>query len=541
MLTLGFVAALAFVGVSAQSSPRVLEYFFDTDPGYGKAARLSVSTEDNHLVLNTSGLAPGAHVLYVRAQDTKGLWSATMAHPLLVSERQGALQQVEYFFDTDPGYGKASKLSVEEGSNALTLNSSQLPMGAHVLYVRGQDAVGHWSTTLAHPLLVADPYGISRLEYFIDAPDPGIGNGVAVVLPQQSSSAAFNFSFGVPTGALALGEHLLNVRAMSYEGEWTDLESRPFVVVEVVVPEGPLTVEYFLDTDPGYGKARQIGAHTGVNRLALDVSDAAPGAHVLYVRSLDEEGLWSATLAHPLLVVPVKPTEARRMEYFVDADPGYGKAKQVAVTTATSQVALDLSGIATGAHVLYMRSQDDRGNWSTALAHPLYVAPVGANVKAVEYFFDNNDPGEGKAMRVNVTPSADNEVALSIATTGLTYGSHQLSVRAMDDKGRWSLLSSEPFRIIDGGATGIVTMQRELPVSMVATTQACILKAEGELMGDCQVDITTVGGVRIASEMWTKKQSALTVPINVSRGTVLIVSINDRKNHLHAVHRIIVR
>ncbi len=313
------------------------------------------------------------------------------------------------------------------------------------------------------------------------------------------------------------------------------------ICVETAFAQSPYRVEYFLDNDPGYGLAQVItNIHVGGNELTFDLSEAASGAHVLYVRAQDMDGKWSTTMSRPLFIDRFQ--DIVYVEYFFDNDPGYGLGRKLEnPRTGQNTYLMDFTGIEHGAHVLYLRAQDTNGYWSTTLSRPLYVYQTSGKVVALEYFFDANDPGEGKATKVQLPSNLKEPFAFDVAVGSLSAGQHQLNVRAKGDDGKWSVVHSEPFRIIDGGATGIVSMERMLPIGMKTTTQACTLTAESDLKGDCQVDIVTVGGMRIASELWTKDQSQFTVPINVSRGTVLVVSINDTKNHLRVVRRLIVK
>ena len=110
LLALG-MAAMATASVSAQSPERV-EYFLDTDPGYGLAQIVdNISVGNNELTFDLSSAEAGAHILYVRAQDSEGRWSSTIARPLFINRLQDIVR-VEYFFDdADPGIGLATPLS----------------------------------------------------------------------------------------------------------------------------------------------------------------------------------------------------------------------------------------------------------------------------------------------------------------------------------------------------------------------------------------------------------------------------------------------
>ena len=79
----------------------------------------------------------------------------------------------------------------------------------------------------------------------------------------------------------------------------------------------PLRVEYFLDADPGHGAAVALAdVHVGSGTLTFDLSAAAAGPHVLYVRSQDAKGRWSPTVARPLFIDSYQ--DIVRVEYFFD-------------------------------------------------------------------------------------------------------------------------------------------------------------------------------------------------------------------------------
>ena len=59
------------------------------------------------------------------------------------------LKQVEYYIDTDPGYGKGTQVATENVGNLanfnLSVNISSLSTGSHVIYIRSKDANNSWS------------------------------------------------------------------------------------------------------------------------------------------------------------------------------------------------------------------------------------------------------------------------------------------------------------------------------------------------------------------------------------------------------------
>ena len=297
-----------------------------------------------------------------------------IANPLQLTESGIAnpLQQVEYFLDSDPGYGQARSISgITEGDNALTFDLSDAPAGAHVLYVRSQDEAGRWSTTMSRPLYIEQLQDIVLVEYFIDN-DPGIGKATPLPLPDVDYRAHLDFDVAINTADLELGMHELSVRACDALGQWTTVLTRQFEVVEggstepVTEPGDLARMEYFFDHDPGYGKGFPLQrASTGENTYEVSFDSVEPGAHLFCLRAQDEDGRWSAVLSRPLYVV--SPLGVAAIEYFFDTDPGEGLATPVTVpddlTEAFAFVAAT-DGLTAGEHRLCVRAKGLDGLWT---------------------------------------------------------------------------------------------------------------------------------------------------------------------------------
>ncbi|MGN1218280.1 MAG: hypothetical protein ACI4TD_09925 [Phocaeicola sp.] len=143
-----------------------------------------------------------------------------------------AQYKAEYFYDADPGYGKAVQTSVNIGANDLLLSTENLSEGFHLLSIRSVDAEGRWSSTVSHPVLVTNDLVYAGAEYFVDK-DPGKGNGINIPVTDRKV-----LSFNVRTDNLALGTHNLSVRIQHIDGTWSDVVTRAFVVVERQVETG---------------------------------------------------------------------------------------------------------------------------------------------------------------------------------------------------------------------------------------------------------------------------------------------------------------
>lgn len=135
------------------------EYFIDTDPGFGNGINIALSAATNIPALiagiHTNLLAAGAHTLYVRSLNAEGEWSLVSFRQFIVNEdpaypaappAPGNITYAEYFFNTDPGFGNGTPITLTPGidiSNLnVTVNTSTLPPGLHRFYIRSFDDWG---------------------------------------------------------------------------------------------------------------------------------------------------------------------------------------------------------------------------------------------------------------------------------------------------------------------------------------------------------------------------------------------------------------
>ncbi|GEM_PF-2144341 len=304
----------------------------------------------------------------------------------------------------------------------------------------------------------------------------------------------------------------------------------------------PQRIEYFFDTDPGHGKATAVqSVKAGDNQLTFSTAGLQEGAHVLYVRSQDNNGAWSATTARPLFVIKKRPTGVRSLEYFLDTDPGYGKATRATIGGEGATLLLEPNTTETGAHVLHLRAQDDRGNWSPVFVRTLYVcSPHRFN--ALEYFFDSNDPGTGKAVRVKLSTQADTPTGtfvFDIPTDELPAGEHQFNLRARFPDGTWTLTRSEPFTITKNG-TGVAQIEWLLPVSIQTTNTSCVLTSRSS-KGDCRVELFSTQGILLASAQWKADDSQITLPLHNPKGQILLVQVTELQSGRRTTRRIVCR
>jgi len=141
-----------------------------------------------------------------------------------------------------------------------------------------------------------------------------------------------------------------------------------------------------------------------------------------------------------------------QLEYFIDSDPGFGNGTQVSITSGSIidlSFNINLNGVNSGIHTLFIRAKDDEGKWSLVFEKPFLKEAIGSqdalpNITELEYFIDN-DPEIGLGTKAAITPGIDVFENFSVDLSQVNYGFHTLFIRAKDVRGQWSLLFEKPF------------------------------------------------------------------------------------------------
>lgn len=372
-----------------------LEYFIDTDPGHGAGVDVPITTPGSSMSQSFSvpltALSDGIHNLGVRSRDASNNWSMVSQRPFYkqtVSTGGGPLPNItamEYFLDADPGAGAATAISFALGTNATATFAVPLPNtitdGIHFLSVRAKDANNYWTMVSQRPIYKqtisvggALP-NITAMEYYIDS-DPGAGAGTAINFTTGTNATA---SFAVPLpNTITDGIHFLSVRAKDANNYWTIVSQRPFYK-QTIGPGAVLpnitAMEYFIDTDPGAGAGTAISFTNGTNAsttFAVPMTNAiSEGIHFLSVRAKDANNNWSLVSQRPfykqnLPAIPGLPNIVK-MEYFFDADPGYGAGVDVPVVAFSNMLPSFLApvnALSAGVHKLTVRVKDQNNTWS---------------------------------------------------------------------------------------------------------------------------------------------------------------------------------
>jgi len=379
------------------------EYFFDKDPGVGKGISIPVTTVSGDSAeitasISTTGLNPGFHILYVRAQDTNGKWGLFEGRTFNiftpVPTAVVSVVAAEYFFDKDPGEGKGKSLAltavtVDSASILSSISTTGLSNGFHELYVRVRDSKGSWGlfenrTIYISPAASNALVSIAAVEYFFDK-DPGVGKGTKIT-----------------TGLTAQGDSITGTTAISTTG-------------------------------------------------------LSSGFHELYIRAKDSKGVWGIFEDRLIYISPLPASYApvSSAEYFFDKDPGVGKGSPITVNVTADSAdfsgTISTAGLAAGFHKLYVRAAA-ANRWGVFEGRTIYIDNASAiaqpQIIAVEYFFDTALPAPGKGTPLQVvTPGDSVTIQTALSTTGLANGAHLINVRAEDNTGKWSLIETRSFSL----------------------------------------------------------------------------------------------
>ena len=234
----------------------------------------------------------------------KALYTALVAMSATMANAQ--IEQpitTEYFFDHDPGYGKGITAGTTSSDKQnINANLDGLKPGMHTLYVRGQSVYG-WSHTATFQFMLFEKVNqIVGTEYFFDE-DPGKGKGTFTpvlgndtIQSVRTNAAKLNIN----VSNIDPGYHSLSVRAMNSDKSWSQSLSAPFIYLKS--PEQPKQAEYYFDHDPGNGNGTPITPDGSKLAFTLNTDGLRNGNHIMYIRTLDDEGNWNTEESSPFVL-----------------------------------------------------------------------------------------------------------------------------------------------------------------------------------------------------------------------------------------------
>lgn len=438
MISLTFIICHLSLSRVAAQQLRV-EYFFDSDPGRGKAVSMDATTDaDGNFSFDapTTGLTPGNHLLGFRAfkaddVDKPWFYGPTLTQQVYVphDESWTNISRVEYFWDEDPGRGKGTAIAITPGTTVdldqVEISTAALTPGTHLLGIRAFGGWG-WGPTLTQQVYVpASDSGITRVEYFWDS-DPGFGKGTAIAITPGQEIDLDNVELS--TEGLSVGEHHLFIRAYGYAGWTPTFES----VVRIMPDEAHFVVnraEYFWDEDPGFGKGKSIditpGQQVNTAGLGLSVEGLSVGEHQLFVRYRSPLG-WSPTVVADVVNISDADLKVSNAEYFWNDDPGFGQGTPIALMPGETVNLDDFQVPSASVHgdaVLFIRYRGPLG-WSPTVAYPVMVDAEGnytLNANAETSMEQRNYQSLTDALNDFTDRGIGSSITLTVPTTNTDY------------------------------------------------------------------------------------------------------------------------
>lgn len=239
-ISLWFVLLLCFGGFVATGwadTIIAMEYYIDHDPGQGLASSLppvdgayDSPLETGEVTIDTTGLKPGPHMVYVRAQKSSGAWG-TFPPVLLYINQRTAVIDVEYYIDEDPGLGNGIPLEPVDGwldytneAITATVPIEGLKPGEHTLYIRARNSADIWGPSRSVSFEVLRPITVAGAECgFGRATDmqPMLGT-----YPMQAEDFAFDstqetvIKRGIPA-PISEGNYRMFIRARDDRNVWS--------------------------------------------------------------------------------------------------------------------------------------------------------------------------------------------------------------------------------------------------------------------------------------------------------------------------------
>jgi len=292
------------------------EYFFDVDPGDGLGGELILRAQGGNGApamidldgIPTEGLIPGKHTLFLRIQDSEGVWGTIRSYPFNVIQTTYTLTGSEFFIDNDPGAGAGMPLSSLDGTwdggserIAGVFDVSALTPGPHTLCVRAQDNTSRWSgvpVAPQHPMCKAFDVLAPNSEAILSGIITEQGTGeplIGVTVASDEGRQTRTLSDGSYTLIATEGGRTITVTASGYQP-----------IAEAVTVVRPTTEYPFSMTklEGSFGLQRFQGSspdpvNTATGNYYYSRSDlkvGAPGVPFEFTRFYNAQDLTSSSL-----------------------------------------------------------------------------------------------------------------------------------------------------------------------------------------------------------------------------------------------------
>ena len=232
-----------------------------------------------------------------------------------------------------------------------------------------------------------------------------------------------------------------------------------FLTISIVNARNILKVEYFIDTDPGFGNATAVTVNPGEDitiNFAEDLDNIAPGFHQLYIRAKDDSGRWSIPFSKAFYIEKtfIEDPKITKITYAVDG----GDTQEIGITSdpdVSENFVVDLSTLRPGFHVLTLWASDSKGSVCHILEKPFYIDKerIQPDISSIEYYFSQTDTITPVTVYDNFIPAGDIDLAIDLDIAGLELGkNYMLYIYGRDQDGIRGLAYGREFIVGSGNS-----------------------------------------------------------------------------------------
>ena len=291
------------VKAEGYDSIQVIEYYFDQDPGIGLGIKLETDSTPAYVtndVIDISGLENGMHTLYLRSQDSTGIWGVPCgktfySYRLLETDSTNVpLANLEFSFDSITGFSSLGEIS--QDTSVLVSANLELTQGMHTVYFRSSDTSSYIGSMVPKTFFVYEKtkgdsanVPVANLEYSIDS----ITGFSSLGEISQDTSALISANLELTTGM-----HTVYFRSSDtslYIGSMVPKTFFAYEKTRADLANVPITdIEFSFDSITGFRPMGSFSADTVVE-LAGDLIQhlAGHGDHNILFRAKDENDFYS--------------------------------------------------------------------------------------------------------------------------------------------------------------------------------------------------------------------------------------------------------
>ncbi|UCE74278.1 MAG: PKD domain-containing protein, partial [Methanomassiliicoccales archaeon] len=294
-----------------------------------------------------------------------------------------------------------------------------------------------------------------------------------------ADTPSFNYS------SLSLGSHDISFRVMGEDGIWSDetfssirINQIPTARIDSISPTSPNVGESITFTGSGsddgtiagYSWRSSIDGFLS-SQASFSRSSLSPGAHVIYLKVVDDDDFWSEEVSRGLsvnqipeaLIESISPDPALIGELVFFEGTGNDDGSITAYNWESdidgflsSKSTFSISSLSVGLHMISFKVRDNKGIWSESDNRSLSVISAPENMIPTA-FIDSASPSKIKqgdeVMFIGHGTDEDGEITeyywesdidgllsdeRTFKTTDLSSGTHVISFRVRDDRGDWS-------------------------------------------------------------------------------------------------------